>query len=348
LTDEDAAPDLNSNEGDPFSNVESPIQVIIKADQQNLETDEEVLHRHHEQFDRLVSLLLTDIGDSSLQSLRQMVLDWEEDSTRTILAVSTGNVQWVLEKISTEPSEACNLCTATNKKSGFVRDQKLEIITVDEADLIAKYLSLAIEQSSQQQGPSEEQARNLERIRDSTRPRPAAPPSIRDDVSISVRNDKPRLQHEVAKIRQRDAQRKLNQQEKQKTPATQDEREASQPPKLMRRKTGEALPGVSESKTAKSQRVAHASAATVKPCDVGNAVLHSPKSRPTSPSTAEDDRVPTPSKRTKKAPELPKPASVLFLSSSHLRKFFVLSINGRLMLRDRWSNHGRGLPLQPC
>jgi hypothetical protein len=313
-----------------------------------METDEEVLHRHHEQFDRLVSLLLTDIGDSSLQSLRKMVLDWEEDSTRNILAVSTGNVQWVLEKISIDPSEACNLCTATNKKSGFVRDQKLEVITVDEADLLAKYLSLAIEQSSQQQGPSEEQARNLERIRDSNQARPAAPPSMRDDVSISVRNDKPQLQHEVAKIRQRDAQRKLDQHEKQKTPANQNEPEALQPPKPMPRKTGESLPELLGHKTDTSHRVSDASAATAKPRDVGNEALHTPKPRPTSPSTEEANRVPTPSKSSKKAPELPKPVSVLFLSSSHLRKFFVLSMNWRLICRERWSNHGRGLPLQLC
>jgi hypothetical protein len=307
-----------------------------------------VLHRHHEQFDRLVSLLLTDIGDSSLQSLRKMVLDWEEDSTRNILAVSTGNVQWVLEKISTDPSEACNLCAASSKRSGFVRDQKLEVITVDEADLIARYLSLAIEQSSQQHGPSDEQARNLERIRDSTQPRPTAPPSIRDDVSISVRNDKPQLQHKVAEIRQRDAQRKKDQHEKQKAPINQDERKASKRPKPMRRKTGEALPGLLGSSTAESHHVSDVPAATAKLSDVGNEVIHNPNPFPTPPFTEEGDTAPTPSKGPKKAPELPKPVSVLFLSPSHLRKFSALSINERLMWRGRRGNHGRGVPLQPC
>lgn len=250
-----------------------------------------------------------------------MVIDWEEDSTRNILAVSTGNVQWVLEKISTDPSDACNLCAEANKKSGFVRDQKLEVITVEEADLIAKYLSLALKQSSQQQEPSEEQARNLEKIRDSTRPRPPPPPSIRDDVSISVRNDKPQLRHEVAKIRERDAQRKLNQPETQKTPTNHAEHGAPQRPKPVGRKTGESVLGLLGSETAKSHRVSEAPVATVMPGSMGNEVLQSPGIFPTSLAADEGKKVPEQSRGPAKAPDVPEPVSVLFLSSSHLRKF---------------------------
>ena len=290
-----------------FPDPESAIQVTIKADQQPLETDEDVLHRYHEQFDRLMSLLLTDIGDDSLSSLRRTVLDWESDNNRKLLTVTTGVCQWVLEKTTTDPLESCNSCTESGKRCGFVRDAQLEVITVEEANVIAQYLSIAIKQSRQESGISDEQARALEAIRDSTRPRPPVPPSIRDDVSVSVRNDKPHLEHEVARIRQRDAQVKAHA-EKQRSV---EEQPHAMSPKLLRRKTGEMELQAKKTKAANHQQDKqhnNGSAQTVQPADVRSPMIG--LSGTATPATTA---------RTRIVPVV-DPVSVLFLGSSHLRK----------------------------
>jgi len=272
------------------------------------------LHKHHEQFNRLMTLLLTDIGDNSFSSLRQTVLDWEHDSNRSILAVNTGACQWVLEKTTTDPAEICHLCAKSGKKSGFVRDAQLEVITVEEADVIARYLSIAIKQSLKDSGPSDEQARELELIRDSHRPRPAAVPSIKDDISVSVRNDKPHLEHQVAKIRQRDAHNKL-QAEKQRVPTFHmDSPQPSMPPKLLKRKTGG-----SEIQTSKGNGPYLPQAPDTSPADKRPQALKSPPPSRASP-VKEVPGVETPAEPSKKWPEAVVPVSILFLGSSHLRK----------------------------
>jgi hypothetical protein len=259
-----------------------------------------------------MKLLLTDIGDDSFSSLRQMVLDWEHDNNRSILAVNTGACQWVLEKTTTDPSEACRLCAKSGKKSGFVRDAQLEVITVEEADVIAQYLSIAIKQSMLDSGPSDEQARTLELIRDSDRPRPAAAPSIKDDVSVSVRNDKPHLEHQVAKIRQRGAHNKLSQSEKQRVPTLQMEsQQPSIPPKLVRRKTGELEMQGAKSKLPYQHREPEAFAVAKR-----EPVLKSSPERRNSPSK-ELPGVQTPAELPKR-PDAVVPVSILFLGSSHL------------------------------
>jgi hypothetical protein len=261
-----------------------------------------------------MTLLLTDIGDNSFSSLRQMVLDWEHDNNRSILAVNTGACQWVLEKTTTDPSEACHLCLKGGKKSGFVRDAQLEVITVEEADVIAQYLSIAIKQSMQDSGPSDEQARALELIRDSDRPRPTAAPSIKDDVSVSVRNDKPHLEHQVAKIRQRDAHNKL-QAEKQRVPTFQtDNQQHSTPPKLLRRNTGE-----SEMQACESKMPHHPHVIDALPVDKRQQGMKSPPAGRTSPVKGLPEAE-TPAEPLKKRPEAVAPISILFLGSSHLRE----------------------------
>ena len=248
-----------------------------------------------------------------------MVLDWEHDNNRSILAVNTGACQWVLEKTTIDPTEACHLCTRDSKKSGFVRDAQLEVITVEEADVIAQYLSIAIKQSMQDSGPSDEQARALESIRDSDRPKPAAAPSIKDDVSVSVRNDKPQLEHQVAKIRQRGAQNKLSQAEKQRVPTFQlDSQQPSMPPKLVRHKTGESEVQFVTSKLAHHQRKAGASQATVNP-QLADQVLKSLSAGRASPPN-EPIGAQTPAELTKKPLDAGVPISILFLGSSHLRE----------------------------
>lgn len=321
-TDQDSSA---THDHEHFLDSESPIQVRIKADQQPLETDEDVLHKHHEQFTKLMTLLLTDIGDNSLSSLRKMVLDWEHDSNRSILAVNTGACQWVLEKTTTDPAEACHLCAKTGKKSGFVRDAQLEVITVEEADVIAQYLSIAIRQSMQDSGPSYEQARELELIRDSDAPRPAAAPSIKDDVSISVRNDKPHLERQVAKIRQRDAHNKL-QAEKQRVPTFHmDDQQSSMPPKLMRRKTGG-----SEIQTP-TGKVPHVpQVPDTAPADKGLQALKNPPPGRTSPVKGVPG-LETPADPSKKRPEAVVPVSILFVGSYHLRRSPELIANNLLV-----------------
>ena len=317
-----------------FPDSESPIQVRIRADQQPLETDEDVLHKHHEQFDRLMKLLLTDIGDTSFSSLRQMVLDWEHDNNRSILAVNTGACQWVLEKTTTDPAEACHLCTKGGKRSGFVRDAQLEVITVEEADVIAQYLSIAVTQSMQDSGPSDEQARALELIRDSDRPRPAAAPSIKDDVSVSVRNDKPHLEHQVAQIRKRDAHNKLSQAEKQRVPTFQ--MESQQPPmssKLLRRKTSESELQMATRKLAHHQRKIDSSQTTVNP-QLAEQVLKSPPAGRASPGK-ELSRPQTPAESPKKPLDAVIPVSILFLGSSHLRESAHHVAKNCLLLTNR-------------
>ncbi|KAL9115515.1 MAG: hypothetical protein Q9227_000836 [Pyrenula ochraceoflavens] len=194
-----------NNTNDQFPPTESPISVRIKPEPQAADSDEELLHKHHERFHRLVSLLSTDIGDSSFSSLRQNVLDWGADNTRNLLSVSTGGVQWVLEKISSETSDACSLCAAAGTWCGFVRDSQLNPITTDKADLLGKYLAIAIQQYRRQNSITEDNAKTLEQIRDNPASHQRAPPSLRDDVSVSVRNDKPSLSHDVAMIRTADA-----------------------------------------------------------------------------------------------------------------------------------------------
>ncbi len=100
-----------------------------------------------------------------------MVSDWEGDNNRSILAVNMGASHWVLEKPTVDRTDYCRLCIATGKKSGFVRDAKLEVISDEEADVIAEYLSIAVKQSQQDSGISDEQALTFESIRDSTKPK---------------------------------------------------------------------------------------------------------------------------------------------------------------------------------
>ena len=291
------------------------------------------MHKHHEQFDRLMTLLLTDIGDDGISSLRQMVLDWEYDNNRSILAVNTGACQWVLEKTTTDPAEACNLCTKSNKKSGFVRDAQLEVITVEEADVIAQYLSIAVKQSMQESGPSDEQARALELIRDSNRPRPAAAPSIKDDVSVSVRNDKPHLEHQVAKIRQRDAHNKLSQTEKQRGSTFQIEsQQLTMSPKLLRRKTGESDLPFATSKLTHNQRKFDSYQAIVHP-QLPEQLLKSPPAGRAS-LAKEGPGAQTPAESPKKPLDVVVPVSILFLGSSHLRKCAKAFVKTILVAND--------------
>lgn len=289
--------------------------VTIKPDHQQGETDEEVLHKHHEQFHRLVTLLLTDIGDRSLSSLRQTVLDWEEDSNRSILAVNSGHVQWVLEKSSGETSDICNLCASSGSKCGFVRDARLEVIAEAEADVIAQYLELAIQLANQRPAMSNDEAKTLEEIRDAPAKGPAAPLSIRDDVSISVRNDRPKLEHEVAKIRKRDAETKITKQEGGQPLKIGD---SSQAPKPIRRRTADNDEKLLQGHF-QEHRVSNVSEATVKAVMDDLKLTRVPTGR-ISPTKAPRNGTKTPGKKPAKLSGSIDPVSILFLSSSHLRK----------------------------
>jgi len=299
------------------SAIDSPIMVTIKADQQQRETDEEVLHMHHEQFHRLVTLLLTDIGDSSLSSLRQSVLDWEEDGNRNILAVNAGHVQWVLEKSTGEQADICNLCASTGSKSGFVRDARLEVIAEAEADVIARYLELAIQVASQRPTVSSDEAKVLEQIRDAPRRGPVGPPSIRDDVSVSVRNDRPRLDHEIAKIRKRDAESKIG-----KAGGSQQERAGHftsatpPPPRLMRRET--ASSNIAD--TTRERREDDVPEAGAVSRTNTNLNLTRPATPKGSPTRAVKSGTRTPGRRTTKFFASLEQISIMFLGSTHLRK----------------------------
>jgi hypothetical protein len=175
--------------------------VFIQPEQHQAETDEQILHVHHEAYDRLLNLLLTDIGDESPQSLRVMVKDWHEDQSRIFLTVDTRSVRWVLQKNSTEGSSGCMFCTEQDIHSGLVLDHNLQVISNADAEILATYLAVAVHHGNQT--TTEEQAKQLEEIRDTVAPRPHAPPSIRDDVSVSVRQHPTRIAPDMADLRRK-------------------------------------------------------------------------------------------------------------------------------------------------
>jgi hypothetical protein len=134
-----------------------------------------------------------------------------------------------------------------------------------------------------------------------------------------VRNDKPQLEHQVAKIRQRDAQNKLSQAEKQRVPTFQmDSQQPSTPSKLVRRKTAESEIQFVTSKLALYQRKTDASQATATP-HFPDQVSKSPAAGRASPAK-EPSGTQTPAETTKKPFDAVVPVSILFLGSSHLRE----------------------------
>jgi hypothetical protein len=324
---------------------DSALSVMIRAEHQRPDTDEELMHKHHEQFDKLTNLLSTDIGDNSAQSLRHMVLEWQDDSSRSLLTVSTGRVKWVLQKHFAEGSEGCSLCHAEGKRPGLVLDHNLEVISRTEAGVIADYLVLSIQQSHYE--PSSEVATQLEKIRDNPNTRKTAPPSIRDDVSVSVRNDKPYLAHNIAKIRRKDAEWKLTQVNSSPT-ATDGKKNGSGRPPLTRRKTQNGN-SIDDQYTPIPHRDRESSDATIKPI------------KPLTPPPGDlskfiEQKTITKEKTTIQAVSKP-PVSVLFLSSTHMRKslpFSKLKPHGyplrvfiTLTVISRSRSHGRSLPALP-
>jgi hypothetical protein len=287
---------------------DSALSVLIRAEQQLPETDEELMHKHHEQFDKLANLLSTDISDNSAQSLRHMVLEWRDDNSRSLLTVSTGRVKWVLQKQFAEGSEACSLCHAEGKRPGLVLDHNLEVISRTEASVIADYLTLAIQQS--QHEPSTEVATQLEKIRDNPITRKTAPPSIRDDISVSVRDDKPNIAYNIANIRRKDAEYKLTRVNSSPS-ATDGKKNASWRPTLARRKAQNGNT-IDDQYTPILHRDREASDATIKPF------------KPLTPAPGDlsksiEQKMITKEKATVQAVTKP-PVSVLFLSSTHMRK----------------------------
>lgn len=316
-----------TNNSDPFSSPETPITVRIKPEPQATDSDEEFLHKYHEQFDELVCRLSTDIGDPSFGSLRQSVLDWQDDNSRNLLTVNTGGVEWVLEKINSDSNEGCQLCLANGTRSGYVRDNQLNFITADEADLLCKYLTIAIQQYRNQPSVTDEEARALEHIRDHPLPGPKAPPSIKDDVSVSVRNHEHGLTHEVALIRQQRDPPKGPVPRSSTQPAVQNPEPRRQ--LLVRRVTQGSdvaeLPSEAaiESKHKREHKVSNVSEATVRAAVASTSVakIKPPKEKKpvatkegTSPSRGCKTVVPTVAK-----------VSILFLSTAHLRKFLTIT-----------------------
>lgn len=292
--------------------------VMIRAEQPP-ETDEELMHKHHEQFDKLANLLSTDIGDNSAQSLRQMVLEWQDDSSRYLLTVSTGRVKWVLQKHFAESSEGCSLCHAEGKRPGLVLDRNLEVISTTEAGVIADYLALAIQQSRHE--PSPDADTELQKIRDNPNAKKKAPPSIKDDVSVSVRNDKPYLAHNIAKIRQKDAEHTFARANSSPPPADGDKGGTRQP--ALRRQVTQS------GHTLHSQHnpipLCHSTLDTLKPTEL---LVPPPGSlsKPTQQKTTRE-------KATGQAACKPR-VSVLFLSPARMRKilsFSLLRLHGYLI-----------------
>lgn len=326
-----------ANHGDPFPAPETPLSVRIKSEPQVIDSDEEFLHKYHEQFDELVRLLSTDLGDSSLSSLRQNVLDWEGDNTRNLLSVNTGGVQWVLEKINSDSNDGCQLCLANGTQSGYVRDNQLNFITTDEADLLCKYLTIAIQQYRNQPSTTDDEARTLEHIRDHPLPRPKAPPSIKDDVSVSVRNHEKGLRHEVALIRQQREAQNAPVPMSSTQPAVRSPGSTRQP--LVRRVTQGSdmaeLPSeaavvvAAEPKPNREHKVSNVSEATIRAAMASGSVVKTKpvKEKKTTTTTAAKKEGTSPSKGIGKAPQpaVPK-VSILILSTAHLRKpYFPLS-----------------------
>jgi hypothetical protein len=283
------------------------------VEQHPIESDEDILHKHHEQFERLVSLLSTDIGDSSISSLRSMVVEWEQDPVRGLLPVSTGGVGWVLQKSSSDGTDGCTLCAKSGIRCGLVLDTKLDVISRTEADILAEYLTLAIQQSNQQ--PTEEETSRLEYIRDNPAPRPAPiAPSLRDDVSVSVRNDMPFLSHSIERIRQRDAEQvqKLKVQAAAGIRSQTPDEPAPGPGSLLRKQTGEIdvlSDLVSNFGSTRPPRQRLDSETTIVPLVKNDSV-----------NKAQRDGTEKP---VAKPPTPKKPISVLFLSTSHLRKYIL-------------------------
>ncbi|KAL9621268.1 MAG: hypothetical protein Q9160_004289 [Pyrenula sp. 1 TL-2023] len=315
-----------AHHGDPFPSPDTPITVRIKPEPQATDSDEEFLHKYHEQFDELVRLLLTDVGDSSLSSLRQNVLDWEGDNTRNLLSVNTGGVQWVLEKINSDSNDGCQLCLENRSRSGYVRDNQLNYITTEEADLLCKYLNIAIQHSRNQPGVTEDEARSLEHIRDHPLPRPNAPPSIKDDVSVSVRDDKRSLTHDVALIRQRDAQngptQRSNTQASVDSPGFSPRRQP-----LIRRVTeGDDTVGdlrkESSPEPKREHKVSNASESTIRAALATNPA---PKTKPLKDKRAVTKEGASPSRGKTPLPPVKK-VSILFLSTAQLHGCLIAEV----------------------
>jgi hypothetical protein len=288
---------------------DSALSVMIRAEKQWPETDEELMHKHHEQFDTLTNLLSTDIGDHRAQSLRHMVLEWQDDSSRSLLTVSTGRVKWVLQKQFAEGSDACSLCYAESKRSGLVLDHNLEVISRTEAALIANYLALAIHQSHNETSP--EVAAKLENIRDNPSARKTAP-SIRDDVSVSVRNDKPNIAYNIENIRRKDAEYKLT-------------RANTSPLEIDGKKEDAKRPSLIRSKAQYRNRLEdrYISASCSDP-EAPDATIKPPKTLTLelgNISSSVEQKLAIKENTAIQAVTKP-PVSVLFLSSTHMRKIF--------------------------
>jgi hypothetical protein len=182
-------------------NPDTEFSIIIRPEQQQMDSDEQILHSYHVYFHKLVNLLLTDIGDDGPHSLRVMVQEWEDDQSRILLTVMTGRARWTLQKSAMEGPDQCRLCAESHTRSGLALDHNLEVISNSDAETIANYLQVAIQHS--RHGTNSEEARQLEQIRDSVSPRPAAPPSIRDDVSVSVPVNRGRVAPSIAELRKK-------------------------------------------------------------------------------------------------------------------------------------------------
>lgn len=301
-------------------NLDSPISVTIRAEpHQHEETDEEVLHKHHEQFDKLITLLSTDVGDSSLRSLCTTVRDWEQDTSRILLTVETGAGKWVLQKHIAESPNACSLCRARRTRSGLVLDKKLETISKAEADLLANYLTLAFRQTAQETTP--EQASQLEEIRDNPVDGPSAPTSLRDDVSVSVRTDKPKLAHDIAKIRQRDAEQQVSEMTPQSGVIAARMNGVSPRAGIRRRPSDDQSVQVGKPK---AHRMSEASDATVKPIEAPKEYFaaQSSTSKDSPALQTPQEQASTPDKKVP-IPNIKPPVSILFLSTSHIRKIIA-------------------------
>lgn len=282
---------------------DSPLSVMIRAEHQHSETDEELLHKHHEQFYKITNLLLTDIGDDSPDSLRNAIIEWQDDTNRILLTVSTGRVKWVLQKHSGKGSEGCSLCQAEDKRPGLVLNHNLEVISRTQGCVIVNYLNLAIQQS--QHEPSAEEATQLEQIRDNPVGKKAAPPSIRDDVSVSVRNDRPLLTHSIATIRRNDAQSKLARVNSSSSAAN-----VAQNNPLPTRRTTQDETGADDSYTLPPHRDREGSNATIK----------APMSTPIMSTKVTEQKTLTAAKDKSSVPTATKsPVSLLFLSAFHMR-----------------------------
>jgi hypothetical protein len=286
------------------ANHDTPFSIMPRLEiGPQVESDEQILHRHHEQFDTLVTLLSTDIGDDSNEGLRHMVLEWENDSNSVLLNFTIGNVMWVLQKSAAETTDGCTLCNLSGGRTGFVLDHKLEVLSRSDGEHIANYLNMLIEQARRQTSP--EEARKLEEIRDASVPTPNAALSMRDDVSLSARVYSSKITHNIAQIRQRDAEQPPKKIEQ--TGTTDCNVDVPGPRHLAQQKPQEKDGKPKSAQTKMPHRISNVSEVTVQESTKES------KSADTPVKSKADD------KKTS-MPGISKPVTILFLSTSHLRK----------------------------